>query len=110
MIHTEQKKKIFNIKERDKYAIVESGEWRVGDYIFIVQKRVRLELGGKCVCNFMEAGSFTQQVFGQTFVELRYNQLMVFFFFKEVMSIKHFVYYTILTIMLPVFNQKKIYR
>ena len=30
----------------------------------------------------MEAGSFTQQVFGQTFVELRYNQLMVFFFLK----------------------------
>ena len=33
----------------------------------------------------MEAGSFTQQVFGQTFVELRYNQpdnqLMAFFFF-----------------------------
>ena len=37
----------------------------------------------------MEAGSFTQQVFGQTLVELRlnhepHNQLMAFFFFKEV--------------------------
>ena len=58
-----------------------------------------LEFFEVCVCSFMEAGCFTQQVFGQTFVELRYNQpdnqLMVFLLKKD-MSIRHFVYYRML--------------